>query len=206
MVRRLVNGADTRLEERRTQWNWLSFHVHTILANPRSVRAMWGYAPGWLPLHMGRLTAAAAVSLVFLLLGAEAWEVGVGFTPFMLGFGALGVVLGATSFIYWGQNLSQIARHSGWREQLTRTRIVLYATLLVGMTALWLVLFVVAFGVAAAVPRTIPEGWLGQPLGWAALARYAAFLAIIGVAAGALGGNLEDAERLKAELYFDEET
>jgi hypothetical protein len=40
----------------------------------------------------------------------------------------------------------------------------------------------------------------------AALSRYAAFLAIIGVAAGALGGNLEDADTLKTELYFDEET
>lgn len=207
VVTRLSKVADTRLEERQGQWNWVSFHLHTIGAAPRSiVRDMWGYAPWLLPLRMGRLTAAAAVSLVFLLLGAEAWEVGTTFPPLRLLVGAVASVVAATSFLYWGQNLSQIARHSGWNEQLTRTRIVLFTTLLVGMSALWLVLFVVALGAASVLPRAVPTGWVGTPLGLAALARYAAFLAIIGVAAGALGGNLEDVDTLKAQLYFDEET
>ncbi len=204
---RLARVTDARLEERQQQWNWLSFHIHTILANPWSiVRAVWGYAPWLLPFRMGRLTAAAAVSLVFLLLGAEAWEVGINFSPLPLMIGALAIVIFAASFIYWGQNLSQVARHTGWREQLTRTRIVLFTTLLVGMGALWLVLFAVALGAASVLPRDVPTGWVGEPLGLAALSRYAAFLAIIGVAAGSLGGNLEDADTLKAELYFDEET
>jgi glucan phosphoethanolaminetransferase (alkaline phosphatase superfamily) len=199
--------TDARLEERHQQWNWLSFHLHTILASPWSiVREVWGYAPWLLPFRMGRLTAAAAVSLVFLLLGAEAWEVGINFSPLLLIIGALAIVIFAASFIYWGQNLSQVARHTGWREQLTRTRIVLFTTLLVGMGALWLVLFAVALGAASVLPRDVPTGWVGQSLGLAALSRYAAFLAIIGVAAGALGGNLEDADTLKTELYFDEET
>lgn len=204
---RLADVADLRLEERQGRWNWLAFHWHTLRADPRGIlRDIWGSAPWWLPLRMGRLTAAAAVSLVFLLLGAEAWEVGISFPAPALALGALGVVAAATTFLYWGQNLSQIARHRGYHEQLTRTRIVLFATLLVGMGALWLVLFAVALGAALAVPRAVPSGWVGEPLGLAALARYAAFLAILGVVAGALGGNLEDADALKAQLYFDEET
>ena len=207
VVIRLSKASDSRLEEQHGQWNWVSFHLHTVLAAPRSImRDIWGAAPWLLPLRMGRLTAAAAVSIVFLLLGAEAWEVGINFTPLHLIIGACGIVVGATSFMYWGQNLSQISRHSGWNEQLTRTRVVLFTTLLVGMGALWLVIFVVALCAAAALPRAVPTGWVGEPLGVGAFARYAAFLAIIGVAAGALGGNLEDTDTLKAHLYFDEET
>lgn len=207
VVERLGHTADARLEERQPHWTWLSFHLHTIGANPGSLlRDVWGYAPWRLPFRMGRLTAAAAVSLVFLLLGAEAWEVGINMPGASLGLGAIGAVLAATIFLYWGQNISQLARHTGWHEQLTRTRIVLFTTLLLGMSALWIVLFVVALGAAATLPRAVPSGWVGQPLTLALLARYAAWLAILGVVAGALGGNLEDADTLKTQLYFDEET
>ena len=207
IVARLTDVTDARLEEQHGRWNWLSFHWHTLRADPRGIASdIWGYAPWLLPLRMGKLTAAAAVSLVFLLLGAEAWEVGISFGALALAVGALSVVVAATTFLYWGQNISQIARHIGWHEQLTRTRIVLFTTLLVGMAALWVVLFVVALGAALAVPRAVPSSWVGEDLGITALARYAAFLAILGVVAGALGGNLEDEDTLKAQLYFDEET
>jgi hypothetical protein len=38
------------------------------------------------------------------------------------------------------------------------------------------------------------------PIGW--LLRQAAFMAMLGVLAGALGGNLEEQDVIKAELFF----
>ncbi|MEZ4617544.1 MAG: hypothetical protein R2867_18805 [Caldilineaceae bacterium] len=57
---------------------------------------------------MGRLTAAAMVSIVFLLLGAEAWEVGVNTTYIQLTAGAILTILAATAFLFWGKNLGEI--------------------------------------------------------------------------------------------------
>ena len=61
VVTRLSKASDTRLEEQHGQWNWVSFHLHTILAAPRSImRDIWGAAPWLLPFRMGRLTAVKA--------------------------------------------------------------------------------------------------------------------------------------------------
>lgn len=207
IVDRLEEVADARLEEQQKGWGWFAFHWHTFWADPSGILIdIFGYKPWRLPFRMPRLTAAAAVSIVFLLLGAEAWEVGVNFSPLALALGALGSVLASTTFIYFGQNLSQISREVGRREQLTRTRMVLFYTLLLGMSALWLVLFVVSFLAAAAVPQDVPRQWLDISLGGPALARYAAFMAILGILAAALGGNLEEESDMKARLFFDEET
>lgn len=203
----LAEVADARLEERSGRYTRLGFLFNTISADPRGLaQAVLGYAPWRLPFRMGRLTGAAAVTLVLLLMTAETWEVGVNFAPPALAGSAVVAILAATLFIFWGQNLSSASQEARWREQLTRTRVVLFATLLIGIIALWGVLFLVALGAAALVPGEVTSGWVGRPLGLGALARFSALLAILGVLAAALGGNLENAETLKARLYFDEET
>lgn len=207
-VDRLDEVADKRLEEQTRNWNRVSFYLKAFLADPKSILIdVIGYKPWRLPFQMGRLTAATAISLVILLLTAEAWEVGVNVPVSRLLLGSLLAIVVATTFVFAGQNLGQIARDVGYREQLTRTRIVTFGTLLLGMIALWLVLFVGTFVVGWLMPDPVLHNWTGTaPLPAIMIARQAAFLAMIGVLAGALGGNLEDEEEFKAGLFFDEET
>ncbi|RMH02172.1 MAG: hypothetical protein D6706_00715 [Chloroflexi bacterium] len=208
VIDRLEEVADKRLEEQSQQWHWIIFQWRAFRADSRSILVdILGYSPWLLPFQMGRLTAATAVSLVFLLLAAESWEIGVNIPPTGLLMGTIIAILLATFFIFTGQNLGQISREIGWREQLSRTRIVVFGTLLLGMVALWFVLFVVSFLVASILPNGIVAGWVGQnKLDSRLLINHAAFMAIIGVLAGALGGNLEDEDEIKAELFYDEET
>lgn len=207
IAERLSEVADERVEEEDAKVGRLRFYWQSFWADPSSVLTdIWGYAPWRMPFRMGRLTAAALVSIVFLLLGAEAWEVGVHTSYLQLIFGTAITITAATAFLFWGQNLGEISRATGWREQLIRTRIVVFCTLLIGLSSLWAVLFTLAFLAATFVPAPVTTNWLGIEVGRDGLARYAAFMAMLGVLAGALGGNLEDEDELKAELLFDEET
>ena len=93
------------------------------------------------------------------------------------------------------------------REQLVRTRIVVFVTLLLGLTTLWLVLFSVSFVSGMLLPRHVIAAWSGlDHFGLSSIARQAGFMAMLGTLAGSLGGNLENEDDLKADLFFDEET
>lgn len=153
--------ADVRVEKATPTMGRLQFYWRSLWADPASVAVdVWGYAPWRMPFRMGRLTAAAMVSIVFLLLGAEAWEVGVNTTYPQLLLGAICTIMAATAFLFWGKNLGEVSRNIGWREQLVRTRSVVFFTLLIGMSSLWLVLFALAYLAALYVPAD----WLGGPL------------------------------------------
>lgn len=204
----LEEVADARLEEQRRRWGRLAFYWQTFWADPKGIFIhIWRQKPWVLPLRMGRLTAAAAVSILLLLLGAETWEAGVNFPLFTLISTALLSIFIGAFYLFLGQNLHEISRGIPLKEQLARTHIVLFATVLVGMLMLWGVLFLVSYVSAALMPRAVTTGWTGlSTLGVGALARYAAFMATVGVLAGAVGGNLEDEDELKADLFYDEET
>lgn len=205
--RRLEEVADARLEEERRDWNWFSFHWHTLRSDPRGILTdILGYAPWRLPLRTGRLTAAAAVTLIFLLLGAESWDVGTHLPGWSLTIAALTCTLVATTFVYMGQNLSQIGRGAARKEQLTRTRMVLFGTLLIGMVTIWLVLFGLALAAIFAVPDSVVNSWLGARPATVDLLGHGAFVATLGILAAALGGNLEEQQVLKSSLLYDEET
>lgn len=208
IIDRLEEVADKRLEEQSKEWNPISFYWRAFWADPKSILIdIWGYAPWRLPLRMGRLTAATAVSLIILILAAEAWEIGVNINVWGVAVGTVAALLMATTFIYAGQNLGQISRDVGWREQLTRTRIVIYGTVLAGMCAMWGVLFLVSWLTGLMLPNEVLIQWVKvERITAVMLLRHAAFMALLGILAGALGGNLEEEDRIKTELLYDEET
>ena len=115
-------------------------------------------------------------------------------------------VLLATMAVFLGQNIGQVGREHGWREQLARTHMVMFGTLLLGLASLWLVLFLVSLGLTAIFPRQVFASWAHVAPDGLPVAGYAAFMATLGVIAAALGGNLEEEGEIKAELLFDEET
>ncbi len=199
--------ADARLEEQQLRWNMPLFYLRTFLLNPREIlMSIWGYSPWRMPLYLGRLTAAAAISTIFLLLTAEAWEVGSYLPPNTFLIAPLGAILLATFALFFGQNMGQITREIALREQAARTHLVLFGTLLLGMIAVWIVIYVISLLIVFLLPRNVLAEWAGIHLDTLSVVRYANFMATIGVLAAALGGNLEEEEDIKAEILFDEET
>ncbi|RMD79358.1 MAG: hypothetical protein D6809_03785, partial [Gammaproteobacteria bacterium] len=201
---RLRAVADQRVEERGAV-PWPVFLWRTLLADPGGLlRGILRRAPWRLPLQLGRYTAATAVTMIFLFLSAEAWELGAHLDGGWLAAGAVGVTLLATLALYLGQNLHQMARSATLREQLLRTQVMLFGTLLLAVVSLWATLFLVGLAAMAAFPEEVFRSWAGSEE--ISLVRYASFMATLGVVAGALGGNLEEEEEIKAVLLFDEET
>ncbi|GEM89235.1 hypothetical protein [Oceanithermus desulfurans] len=205
--RQLEEVARTRLEDVRARWGALSFYGRTFAKDPREIlAAIWGYRPWRMPIYLGRLSAAAAVSVVYFLLTSDAWALGAHLSwRAVLGLAALSVVAAAV-FIFSGQDLGRLGREHAWREQLARTRLVLLGTLGLGMLSLWLGLLLLSLAGAWILPRALLEAWMGLAPTAEHLLRYAVFTATIGVLGAALGGNLEEEREIKAELFFDEET
>ncbi len=202
---RLARIADQRVEEQGRR-RPLAFWWRTWLADPWGiVSEIFAYAPWRMPLYLGRFTAATAVTVIFLFLSAEAWELGAKLAPgWLLTSALLAVVLAALS-VYLGQNLHQMGRVANLREQLIRTRTILFGALLSGMGALWVVLFLIALTSMSLFPKAVFAGWAGVAPEALSLSHFAALMATLGVVAGAFGGNLEDEEEIKAVLLFDEE-
>lgn len=207
IVDRLEDVADTRIEETASRIGRLAFYWRTFMADPSAILTdIWGYAPWKLPFRLGRLTAGAATFIVILLLTSESWEVGVNFSPATLAAGTVTAVLAAALFLFVGQNLGKMSGPGQWHEQLVRTRIVIFSSLLVGMASLWIVLTCTAFVVSLAMPEVVLARWLTSVPGPAVLARYAAFMATLGLIGGAFGGNLEDEGNFKAKFLLDDDT
>jgi len=203
----LAEAAAVRLEEQRARWGVLTFYWRTFFKDPRGIlEAIWGYAPWMMPVYLGRLTAAAAVSVVYFLITADAWTLGAHLSWRAVWVMAALSIVAATSFIFSGQDLGRLGREHAWREQLARTRIVLLGTLGLGMASLWLALLVLSLLGAWILPRSLLEAWMEVAPTAGHLLRYAVFTATIGVLGAALGGNLEEEREIKAELFCDEET
>jgi len=198
--------AASRLEEERARWGVVSFYWRTLQKDARGIaESIWGYKPWLLPLYLGRLTAAAAVSVVYFLLTADGWALGGQLSWRAVCLLALLGVSAATGFLFAGQDLGKYGREWAWREQLARTRLVVMGTLTLGIVTLWLALFLLSLAGAWLLPRPLLREWMGvAPAPWA-IVRYAVFTATIGVLGAALGGNLEEEREIKAELLIDEE-
>ncbi|MBK1833850.1 hypothetical protein [Roseibacillus ishigakijimensis] len=206
MGKRLAEVADLRLEEA-GQRPGLLFRLRALIADPRGILSdVIGYEPWKQPFRLGRLTAAAFVSMLFLYLGAEPWELGMAIRGEVLSGAAILAVLVGTGALYHGQNIPELTRQPRASEQLERTRVVLQLTLFAGMFSLGLYLFLLSLLITFAFPRELIVGWVGEPVTGADLLRFAVFSSTLGTLAGALGGNLEDEGAFQSKLLIDEET
>ena len=198
----IENVVLVRLEEIRPRWNAWSFYLETFFQDPRAVlEAIWEHRPWRMPLFLGRLTAAAAVSTVYLLMSSDAWALAAHLTPGPLLLGTVLALFAASLFLFLGQDVGALGHERAWREQLARARMVLFGALFLGLAALWAVVLALTLLAAWALPHSLLVAWAGGTPRWS----FALFAAMVGVVAAALGGNLEEEAELKAELFIDEE-
>ena len=204
----LKDIADPRLEETSGAGkSLLKFSCQLLLRDGLSLARDIVLHRSWLMmLHLGRFIAATAVSIIFLFLSGEAWELGAAFQDDWLNVALVVVLLLATFSLYFGQNLQVVGRSDRMMEQAVRSRIILFGTLLVGMCSFWINLFVISLGAIWVMPETVLAGWAGlgnQPF---PIVHFARLMATFGILASAVGGNLEEEHDLKAVLIYSEET
>ncbi len=203
---RLLSISDARIEEGNSSIGSILFLWKTLITDFLGIlKDIIGYAPWRMPLHLRKYTTTTAVTVVFIFLSAESWELGGHLPKSWLIASAFFIILIATIAIYLGQNLHQMGRVSTLMEQLMRTRIVLFGTLLTGIASLWGTLFVISSFIILAFPKGVFSNWAGIDPNKLSLVHYATFMANLGVIAGAFGGNLEEESEIKAVLLFDEE-
>jgi hypothetical protein len=204
---RFTQMSARRLEEEQSPPSLARFYIQTFQRDAGAIGAdVMTAAPWRIPIYLGRLTAAAAVSTVFLLLSSDAWAAGAHINVYWAAsFAAIAIVVASLS-VFVGQDIGHHGRLSTRSEQLIRTRLVLFFILLVGMALLWGVALLLSILFAAVLPSALLEEWTGGSTdGMYGRVKYASLVASLGVLAAALGGNLEDAAEVKAELFFDEE-
>ncbi len=198
--------ADPRLEETaQAPKNVLKFYLQVLAREGLQIAGDILFSRSWLMmLHLGRFTAATAVSITFLFLSAEAWEMGAAIKSGWLDAVLAGVLLAATLSLYFGQNLQAVGRADRMMEQAVRSRIVLFGTLLVGMVSFWINLFIISTGIIYIMPEKVFAGWAG--LESIPVFHFAKLMATFGIVASALGGNMEEEHDMKAVLVYTEET
>jgi hypothetical protein len=204
----LQDIADPRLEETagagKTQWK---FYCQVLMRDGFSLARDILLFRSWrMMLHLGRFTAATAISVIFLFLSAEAWELGAAIKTDWLNLVLAGVLLLSTFSLYFGQNLQAVGRSDKMMEQAVRSRIILFGTLLVGMCSFWINLFLISLAAIYLMPENVLAGWTGLGDTSLPMAHFARLMATFGILASALGGNLEEERDLKAVLIYTEET
>jgi hypothetical protein len=204
----LEDIADPRLEETTlapaSVWR---FYLQVLLREGIGIAKDILLFRSWLMvLHLGRFTAATAVSIIFLFLSAEAWDMGMAIRSEWLDLILLLVLLTSTLSIYFGQNLQEVGRSDMMLEQAVRSKIVLFGTLLVGMLSFWLNLFVISIAVIYLLPESVLSKWAGIPGQSLPVVHFAKLMATFGILASSLGGNLEEEHDIKAVMIYTEET
>lgn len=204
----LLSIADPRLEEMSNPIrNKCLFYIKLILREKWSLlRDIFFSKTLFMILHLGRFVTATAVSLMFLFLTAEAWEIGAAISPLYLDISIVSVIIIGTLSIYFGQNFQEIARSDKLMEQTARSKIVLIGTLISGMAIYWVILFLISLAITFVLPENILSSWAGLSETQFSYLHFAKFMATIGVFASAVGGNLEEENQIKAVLIYTEET
>ena len=200
--------ADPRLEETTagSKLGQIFFYLHLLKQEGLSILRDILLLRSWLMmLHLGKFTVTTVISVIFLFLSAEAWEMGASLDTNWVNVSSVVIIMLTTFSLYFGQNLHKIARSDKIMEQAVRSRIVLIGTLLTGIIAFWLSVFLFAIIIIYILPHKVLLNWSGLSSSLPVI-HYAKIMATFGIMASALGGNLEETEDLKAVLFYTEET
>jgi len=187
----------------------LGFGLRVLWREWRNIwEAVRDVEPWLFPLRFSRLTTAAFSALVFLLMTAEVWELGMSQPPLRVAALAL-LTLAATS-LYLLQRQHLLRRHR-WETRLSEQRTVASVAasvaVVLGMATTFLLIFlaVLLIGKLLFSFRLI-SGWAALEPTWRHYLTFAGFVATLGLVAGALGASFEQEVYFRHVLLIDEET
>ncbi|SHK44626.1 DUF2391 domain-containing protein [Rhodothermus profundi] len=163
----------------------------------------------WLfPLRFSRLTTAAFSAVLFLLLTAEVWELGMSQPPLRVALLAL-LILAITS-LYVLQRQHLLRRHR-WEvrfsEQRTVAGMAASMAVVLGMATTFVVIFCAVLLVSRLLfTFRLIAGWADLAPTWQHYLTFAGFVATLALVAGALGASFEQEVYFRHVLLIDEET
>lgn len=218
MAKALAEVAAERLEETATyrqagvahRWRArLGFGLRVLWRERRNIwEAVREVEPWLFPLRFSRLTTAAFSAVLFLLMTAEVWELGMKQPPLRVLLLAL-LALASTS-LYLLQRQHMLRRHR-WEvrfsEQRTVASIAASVTVVLGMATTFVMIFsIVLLASKLLFALRLVVSWAALTPSWQHYLTFAGFVATLGLVAGALGASFEEAIYFRHVLLIDEET
>ncbi|MGK5683720.1 hypothetical protein [Actinoplanes sp. URMC 104] len=181
----------------------LLFPARVLTGNVRLLTGMIRANRPWqLAAGLSRALTAAVAAGVFALVTSDIWRLADAFGPVRLTALAVGAVAAVVLTLLIGGNLWERARRPGQRRQVTLFNLATVATLLIGVGALYAVLFVVAAVLAKVLvlPQLLAGG-VGHPVGAGDYLQLAWFTSSLATVGGALGAGLETDDAVHAAAY-----
>lgn len=159
--------------------------------------------PWRLAIRLSRALVAALAAGVFALVTSDIWRLASGMGTVRLALIGIGSVLSVVLTLMFGARLwERLPRHSAAREQVILFNLVTVTTVVIGVVALYLALFMLTLtGAVLLVPGNLLADAIGHPTRFQdqlVLAWLASSVATLG---GALGAGLESDSAVREAAY-----
>jgi hypothetical protein len=180
-----------------------AYVARVISGNLRLLGGMVGANHPWrLVGRLWRAILAAIAALTFGLIQVEVWRIAASLGPLRLAIAALASIAAASATLIAGHHLWERAPDPRVREQVTLFNLATTATVVLGITALYLFVFVASLLVALLLiePSLLSEV-LGRDIDAWDYVRIALLASTLGTVGGALGATLETDESVREAAY-----
>lgn len=202
--------ADRRLEEDTPVMRPLTFSCRAAWLNRRDlVRAVWEAKPWQFPLRFSRLTTAAASAMLFMLMTAEVWDLGMNQSVASICLLAGIVIAGTTLYVLVRQRLLVRRTRHRLTEQIVTTNVATTGIVLSGMTTTFFALFLAALMLSGCLfTDSLVSAWaatIADPITLTHYLSLAGFVSSLGITVGALGASFEKHHYFRHVTFVDEE-
>lgn len=184
----------------------LGLYLRISLAHPmRVLGAVLAHRPLRMVFSLSKLVFAAMAALILSLLSTELWHLGVGINAWRLALIAIAVILAATLYVVFRQQLFVRKVSLSLSEQAAFFNLTSFLTIF----AVFLLLFVIIFSITMLIslsiyPRYIIREWLQKnSLGFADYAKVSLLISSLALVVGALGAGLEENQHFRQVMYIE---
>jgi hypothetical protein len=180
-----------------------AYVARVISGNLRLLVGMVGANHPWrLVGRLWRAMLSAVAAVAFGLIQFEVWRIATSIGPLRLAIAALGSIGAASVTLIAGHHLWERAPDERVREQVALFNLATTATVVFGITALYLFVFVASLLAALLlIEPSLFSATLGRDMGAWDYVRLAWLLSTLGTVGGALGATLETDETVREAAY-----
>ncbi|HET8956627.1 MAG TPA: hypothetical protein VFN18_13310 [Solirubrobacterales bacterium] len=180
-----------------------AYVVRVIGGNLRLLAGMVGANHPWrLVGRLWRVMLAAVAAVAFVMIQIEVWKIAATLGPLRLAIAGLISIAAASVTLIAGHGLWERAPAPRVREQVTLFNLATTATVVFGVTALYLAVFVVSLlGALLLIDPSLLSEALGRDTDAWDYVRIAWLSSALGTVGGALGATLETDEAVKEAAY-----
>jgi hypothetical protein len=206
-----VSGARLGVERRLTELagavdeddGGAVFVARVITGNLRLLAGMVGANHPWrLVGRLWRAILAAIAAVAFALIQVEIWRIAASLGPPRLAIAALASIVAASVTLISAHHLWERVTGPRVREQVTLFNLATTATVVLGVTALYLFVFVASLlGALLLIEPSLLSEVVGHPTNGWDYVRIALLASTLGTVGGALGATVETDEAVREAAY-----